>query len=81
MKSDLDIAQEATLKPIAEIAAGLGLNEDEVELYGRYKAKVSLSVLHRLREKPAGKYIAVTGVTPTPLGVQPCRSPRCVRST
>jgi formate--tetrahydrofolate ligase len=68
MKTDLEIAQEATLRPIAEIASELGLTDDEVELYGRYKAKVSLDVLHRLREKPNGKYVCVTGVTPTPLG-------------
>ena len=68
MKTDLEIAQEATLQPIAEIAAGLGLNEDEVEQYGRYKAKVSLDVLHRLRDAPTGKLVCVTGVTPTPLG-------------
>ncbi|MGH2600114.1 MAG: formate--tetrahydrofolate ligase, partial [Dehalococcoidia bacterium] len=68
MKTDLEIAQEATLRPIAEIAADLGLTDDEVELYGRYKAKISLEVLHRLRRGPTGKYIVVTGVTPTPLG-------------
>jgi formate--tetrahydrofolate ligase len=68
MKSDLEIAQAAELRPIAEIAAGLGLTDDEVELYGRYKAKVSLDVLHRLRDTPNGKYVVITGVTPTPLG-------------
>ncbi len=68
MKSDLEIAQEAELWPIAEIARGLGLLDEEVEPYGRYKAKISLEVLSRLRERPNGKYIAVTGMTPTPLG-------------
>src|SRR5262249_6866437 len=68
MKTDLEIAQEATLRPIAQIAQELGLTDDEVELYGKYKAKVSLDVLHRLRDKPNGKYVVVTGVTPTPLG-------------
>jgi len=68
MKSDLEIAQEATLAPIAEVAANLGLTDDEVELYGKYKAKVSLSVLDRLADKPKGKFIVVTGMTPTPLG-------------
>jgi formate--tetrahydrofolate ligase len=68
MKSDLEIAQEATLEPISNIAAGLGLLEDEVELYGKYKAKVSLEVLERLKDKPDGKFIVVTGMTPTPLG-------------
>jgi formate--tetrahydrofolate ligase len=66
--SDIDIAQAATLKPITEIAAGLGLMEDDLELYGRLKAKVHLDVLARLADKPDGKYIDVTAVTPTPLG-------------
>ena len=68
MKTDLEIAQEARLRPIGEIAADLGLADDEVELYGRYKAKVSLDALQRLRDAPGGRYVAVTGVTPTPLG-------------
>ena len=68
MKSDLEIAQEATLRPIGDIAREMGLLDDEVELYGKHKAKVSLDVLARLRERPAGKYVVVTGVTPTPLG-------------
>ncbi len=68
MKSDLEIAQEATLNPISSIAEDLGLLEDEVELYGKYKAKVSLDVLERLKDKPDGKFIVVTGMTPTPLG-------------
>jgi formate--tetrahydrofolate ligase len=68
MKSDLEIAQEATLQPITSIATELGLLEDEVEPYGKYKAKVSLSVLQRLKDKPDGKFVVVTGMTPTPLG-------------
>jgi len=68
MKSDLEIAQEANLRPISDIAADLGLLEDEVELYGKYKAKVSLGVLGRLQEKPSGKIIDITAITPTPLG-------------
>jgi formate--tetrahydrofolate ligase len=68
MKSDLEIAQEATLQPIGDIAAGLGLLDDEVELYGKYKAKVSLGVLERLKDTPSGKLVVVTGMTPTPLG-------------
>src|SRR5574342_217415 len=68
MKSDLEIAQEATLLPISEIASGLGLLEDEVELYGKYKAKISLDALDRLKDRPDGKFIVVTGMTPTPLG-------------
>ncbi len=66
--SDLDIAQAATLQPIARVAADLGLLEDEVELYGRYKAKIDLSALTRLRDRPLGKYVVVTAITPTPLG-------------
>src|SRR3972149_4119379 len=68
MKSDLEIAQEANLRPIADIAAELGLLEDEVELYGKFKAKVSLDVLGRLADRPAGKLVVVTGMTPPPLG-------------
>ena len=66
--SDLDIAQAATMKPILEIARNLGLEEDELELYGRYKAKIHLNVLERLKDRPQGKYIDVTAITPTPLG-------------
>jgi len=66
--SDLDIAQAAKLRPIADVAAELGLLEDEVELFGRYKAKVDLSALERLRDKRLGKYVVVTAITPTPLG-------------
>ncbi len=68
MPTDLEIAQAATLRPIAEIAADLGLRDDEIELYGRYKAKIRLEVLERLRDRPNGKYIDVTAITPTPLG-------------
>ena len=66
--SDLEIAQSAKMKPIAEIAEAVGLKEDEIELYGKYKAKVSLDVLKRLQGKKNGKYIDVTAITPTPLG-------------
>ncbi len=68
MKTDLEIAQAAKLKPIREVAAEVGLKEDEIELYGDYKAKVKLSVLKRLQDKPNAKYIDVTAITPTPLG-------------
>jgi formate--tetrahydrofolate ligase len=68
MLSDLQIAQRARLLPIAEIAAGLGLEADEIELYGKHKAKVSLDVIRRLAGRPRGKYIDVTAITPTPLG-------------
>ncbi len=66
--SDIDIAQEATLKPIMQIAEELGILPEELELYGNYKAKVKLEILDRLKGKPDGKYIDVTAITPTPLG-------------
>jgi len=66
--SDIDIAQEATLKPIMQIAEELGILPEELELYGNYKAKVKLEILERLKDKPDGKYIDVTAITPTPLG-------------
>src|SRR6266852_157646 len=68
MLSDLEIAQHAKLLPITEIARGLGLDEDELELYGKTKAKIALSVMKRLGDQPNGKYIDVTAITPTPLG-------------
>jgi formate--tetrahydrofolate ligase len=68
MPSSLEIAQAATLRPIADLAAEIGLEPSEVELYGNYKAKVSLSVLDRLAQRPDGKLINVTAITPTPAG-------------
>src|SRR5256884_862674 len=68
MPSSLEIAQAATLRPIADIAADIGLEQSEVELYGSYKAKVALSVLDRLADHPDGKLINVTAITPTPAG-------------
>jgi len=66
--SDIEIAQEATLKPISQVAEELGLLSDEYEPYGKYIAKVSPAVLERLKDVPDGKYIDVTAITPTPLG-------------
>jgi formyltetrahydrofolate synthetase len=66
--SDIDIAQAATPLPIAQIAAEAGILPDELELYGKSKAKVHLSVRDRLKDAPNGKYIVVTAITPTPLG-------------
>ncbi len=68
MPSSLEIAQEATLRPIAEIAEELGLSPDEYDLYGKYKAKVDLSVVERLSDKPDGKLVCVTAITPTKAG-------------
>ncbi|MBU0548007.1 MAG: formate--tetrahydrofolate ligase [Candidatus Omnitrophica bacterium] len=68
MKTDIEISREIKLRPILEIAEKIGIREDELELYGKYKAKVELSVLQRLKDNPEGKYIYVTAITPTPLG-------------
>jgi formyltetrahydrofolate synthetase len=66
--SDIDIAQAHDLKPIREIMEMIGLSEDDVDLYGKYKAKVHLDVLEKFADRPNGKYIDVTAITPTPLG-------------
>ena len=66
--SDLEISQAAKLKPIWEIAEGIGIGRNELELYGDLKAKVKLEILGRLKNRPQGKYIDVTAITPTPLG-------------
>jgi formyltetrahydrofolate synthetase len=66
--SDIAIAQAGKLKPIVQIAAELGIRENELELFGPYKAKVKLEILDRLAKRPNGKYIDVTAITPTPLG-------------
>jgi formate--tetrahydrofolate ligase len=68
MKSSLEIAQEHALRPIAEIARENGLEDDEIELYGRYKAKIALEAIDRLSERPDAKLVCVTAITPTPAG-------------
>ncbi|MDA3935534.1 MAG: formate--tetrahydrofolate ligase [Actinomycetota bacterium] len=68
MKSDLLIAQEATVRPIVDVAAEIGIGAESLELYGQYKAKVSLDVLADLADRPQGRYVDVTAVNPTPLG-------------
>ena len=68
MLSDVQIAQNAKLEPIGAVAARCGLLEDELELYGKYKAKVSEEALRRLSKKPDGKLILVTAINPTPAG-------------
>lgn len=68
MKTDIQIAQEANLLPIVEVAEKLGLEEEDLEQYGRYKAKISLSVYERLKDKPDGKLVLVTAINPTPAG-------------
>lgn len=66
--SDIAIAQQAEMKPIMEIAKSCGILEDEVELYGKYKAKISLDIMDRLKDKKDGKLVLVTAITPTPAG-------------
>lgn len=66
--SDIEIAQAGALKPITQIAEELGIQADELEMYGPYKAKIKLEILERLKDHPNGKYIDVTAITPTPLG-------------
>ncbi len=68
MKTDIEIAQEAQMFPIAEIARNLGIEEDELELYGRYKAKLPLKLWDKLQHRPDGKLVLVTAITPTPAG-------------
>ena len=68
MKSDVQIAQEATMQPITEIAKILNISEDELELYGKYKAKLSLHYWQELQKRPDGKLILVTAINPTPAG-------------
>ena len=68
MKSSLEIAQEATLRPIMDVARDMGLEEDEVDLYGKYKAKVDLSVIDRLSGAPDAKIVCVSAITPTKAG-------------
>lgn len=68
MKTDIQIAQEAVLKPITEIAAALDIDADELELYGKYKAKISDSYMEKIKERPDGKLILVTAINPTPAG-------------
>jgi methylenetetrahydrofolate dehydrogenase (NADP+)/methenyltetrahydrofolate cyclohydrolase/formyltetrahydrofolate synthetase len=66
--SDIEIAQEAVLDPIKQVAEAVGLTEDDLDYYGKYKAKVHLDVLEKFKDRPQGKYIDVTAITPTPLG-------------
>ena len=68
MKTDIEIARDVKLRPIMEIAEKIGICEDELELHGKYKAKVELSISQRIKNNPNGKYIDVTAITPTPLG-------------
>ncbi|TFG58649.1 MAG: formate--tetrahydrofolate ligase [Candidatus Aminicenantes bacterium] len=66
--SDIDIAQATGLLPILKIAEQVGLGEDDLDLYGKYKAKIHLDVIERMKDRPRGHYVDVTAITPTPLG-------------
>ena len=68
MKTDIQIAQEAVMEPITEVAKRLDIREDELELYGKYKAKFSDELLERLKDEPDGKLVLVTAINPTPAG-------------
>jgi len=68
LKSDIEIAQEAKMLPINQITDALGIPDDFVENYGKYKAKISLDLLEQIKDRPQGKYVVVTAITPTPLG-------------
>ena len=68
MKTDIQIAQEATMLPIKDVAESIGIKEDDLELYGKYKAKISDELINRTKENPDGKLILVTAINPTPAG-------------
>ena len=68
MLSDIEIAQQAKMLKITDVAAKLGIGEEDIEMYGRYKAKLSMDLIRRMENKPAGKLILVTAITPTPAG-------------
>ena len=68
MKTDIQIAQEAKLQPIREVAASLGISEDDLELYGKYKAKLSSGFMNEIKDREDGKLVLVTAINPTPAG-------------
>ncbi len=68
MKSDIEIAQEANMEPIQNVAAKIGIGEDELDLYGKYKAKLTDDLWERVKENPDGKLVLVTAINPTPAG-------------
>ena len=68
MKSDLEIARESKMRPIAEIAAKLSIPDDALEPYGRHKAKIGTSFINSLDARPDGALVLVTGISPTPAG-------------
>ncbi|MDY5044998.1 formate--tetrahydrofolate ligase [Phascolarctobacterium sp.] len=68
MLSDIEIAQQAKMQKITDVAAKLGISEDDIELYGRYKAKLSMDLIRRMENEKPGKLVLVTAITPTPAG-------------
>ena len=68
MLSDIEIAQGCQMKPIREVAAKIGLTEDDLEYYGKYKAKIGPEVWDRVKDRPNGKLVLVTAINPTPAG-------------
>ena len=68
MKTDIEIAQEAKMIPIKEVAASYGISEDDLELYGKYKAKLTDELWEEVKDRPDGKLVLVTAINPTPAG-------------
>ena len=68
MKTDVEIAQEAKMQPIAQVAKSLNISEDDLEMYGKYKAKISLDAWNKVKANEDGKLILVTAINPTPAG-------------
>ena len=68
MKTDIQIAQEAVMKPVKDVAAAYGITEDDLELYGKYKAKLTDELLKKAEKNPDGKLVLVTAINPTPAG-------------
>ena len=68
MKTDIEIAQETKMLPIKDVAAQYGISEDDLELYGKYKAKISNELWDEVKERPDGKLVLVTAINPTPAG-------------
>src|SRR5699024_9363010 len=68
MKTDIQIAQEATMEPIKNVAASIGIEEEDLEFYGKYKAKLSAELWDKVKDRPNGKLVLVTAINPTPAG-------------
>lgn len=68
MKTDIEIAQEAVMEPIGKVAEQIGIGADDLELYGKYKAKLSDDLIKRVQDRPDGKLVLMTAINPTPAG-------------